>query len=85
MEPDFEVPELSLSPGPSGERIVRVRPDRAAREGLDPRRRYPLLDIPPAGIQTHGEDEVWVDDDGRPRRIPLAWVERRRERRSGRP
>ena len=79
MEPDFEVPELSLSGGPAASRTVRLRAERATRDGFDTARQYRVVDAPAdADARALGQDGVWVDDEGRPRWIPLARIERRR-------
>jgi hypothetical protein len=79
MEPDFEVPELSLSGGPAASRTVRLRYEWAMREGFDTARRYRVVDAPAdADAVAAGQDGMWVEDEGRPRWIPLAQIERRR-------
>ena len=49
MEPEFEVPELSLRAGDVSGPTVRLRPSAAQRMGLSALRQYRVLDHPPAG------------------------------------
>jgi hypothetical protein len=86
MEPEFEVPELSLPGGvvrPTG--TVRLRAEAAIRAGLDPARHYLLVDPPAGEARPRPETGVWIDDGGRPRRISPEVLERRRATRSSRP
>jgi len=82
VEPDFEVPELSLRTGSRADTSVMLRPAAAERMGLSAERTYRVLEHPPAGILA--EDEIWVDADGLPRAIPAGQIERRQAARTRR-